>query len=103
MRKLIISSVLLLQACSATGFQTRCYEVVGDPDGTRLILEENPSQPKLTVTDPVGGEDVEGFGTLEDGVFVFPDGTRLNYNDEKAWYTNSDFVAGIEATAVTCE
>lgn len=93
---------LFLLACSS-GLEARCYEIVGDPDGTQLILEEDGSNAKLTITDPVGGQPVEVMGRLEDGAFVYDDGTLLNYNAEKAWYSNNDFLVGIEGTAVTCD
>lgn len=92
----------LLVACTS-GFETRCYEIVGDPDGTQLILEEEEGMGKLTITDPVGGQPVEVLGILEEGAFVYEDKTRLNFNDEKAWYSNNDFLAGIEAMPVTCD
>lgn len=101
--KKIFLAALLLTGCSTSGFETRCYEIVGDPDGTQIILENEGEFGKLTITDPVGGEPVEVLGDLTEGVFAYADGTHLNFNDEKAWYSNSDFLEGIEATAVTCD
>lgn len=102
MKKIFIL-FLLLMACTFTGFEKRCYELVGDPDGTQLILEKEGDYGKLTITDPVGGEPVEGLWGFEEGAFVHEDGTRLNYNEERAWYSNNEFLDGIEGTAVSCE
>ncbi|QQR54511.1 hypothetical protein IPG41_04930 [Candidatus Peregrinibacteria bacterium] len=83
---LMLCAVFLLVACQPVSFNVRCYEIVGDPDGTRLIIDESPSAPMLTITDPVGGQPVEVPGRLEEGIFVYPDGSHLNYNEERAWY-----------------
>ncbi len=101
--KKIFLAALLLTACSTSGFETRCYEIVGDPDGTQIILEKEGEFGKITITDPVGGEPTVGLWNFEEGAFVYADGTRLNYDDERAWYTENDFLAGIEGTAVTCD
>lgn len=108
MKKIFLLPLLLI-ACSS-GLETRCYELVGDPDGTQLILEGQGESGKLTITDPVGGQPVEALGTIEEGVFTYTDaalvdydGTRLNFNEEKAWYSNSEFLEGLEGTRVTCD
>lgn len=95
-------SVLLFTACSGQASNLKCYAIVDDPDGTQIIINEEAAQ--VTITDPVGGEDLVVLGRFEEGVFVYPDGSRLNYNDEKAWFAaNESLVGGIEAVSTVCE
>lgn len=97
-----LSLVLLITACSGQASNLKCYAIVDDPDGTQIILDEEAAQ--ITITDPIGGEDLVVLGRFEEGVFVYPDGSRLNYNDEKAWFAaNEPLVGGIEAVSTVCE
>lgn len=103
MKKYLLVMSLFIASCSSEGaFKKVCYELIDDPDGTTLILEEIDSVPTLTITDPVGGEPVVGIGEIVDGVFVLYDGTKLHFNDEKAWYEGAELVDGLEAKAVDC-
>ena len=103
MKKYYLIMFLLISSCSSgNSFQKVCYELIDDPDGTTLILEEIESVPTLTITDPVGGEPAVGTGEIQDGAYIFPDGTKLHFNDEKAWYEGVELVDGLEAKAVEC-
>ena len=103
MKKYLFLSLIFLSACSYDeSYAKSCYKLLDDPDGTMLILEEINSIPTLTITDPIGGEPVVATGEFRDGAFIFPDGTKLYFNDEKAWYEGVELVDGIQGKSVAC-
>jgi hypothetical protein len=101
--KKILSFLLLalaLSACDSALASSRCFYVA---DGaTTIVLEENLTPPQITLVTP-GEEDLVVTGEMRDGFFVYPDGTELHFDDEKAWFENQTFLEGIEAPSVACE
>jgi hypothetical protein len=90
---------------------TRCYELVEDSSRTVIRVEparnaNNPEGGQVTVYSYAGG--AQEFapettaGRLEDGAFVYGDGTRLALTDTSLTWPQDSMLKGAVFTATGC-
>ncbi len=98
---LIIVLSLFLASCSSLASAKQCYFI--EDGATTLVFEEKgeTGTPQVTLQSP-GEEDLVVVGEMQDGVFVYADGTHLNFSEDKAWYSNQPMLDGTEALKIDC-
>jgi len=69
---------------------------------TRLTVTDGRPRPSLTVEGPHGEDRVVTYGILDGDSFIYPNGARFHWDDEKAWWTGKAVSVGITAHRVDC-
>jgi len=97
--------LLLLSSCSSGLIldNRNCYFSEDSEGGFYLIFDEKGRpQPNLKITGPNDEDPVVVYGIIEDGAFIYPDGHKMHFDEERAWGSEGSFIEGIEALAIEC-
>jgi hypothetical protein len=83
----------------------RCFELREGDVVTTLVVEDAQGG-RVTVYERKAGADVAPpqttLGRLEEGAFIYADGTRLSFDDAKLTWPEGSLLPGVVFTACPC-
>lgn len=106
MKKLSLCFLFIFLSSCSSGVladDRDCYFSDDSEGGFYLIFdEEGTPQPNLKITGPNDEDPVVVYGPIENGYFLYPDGHKMYFDEERAWGSEGSLIEDIEALAIEC-
>ena len=103
---LLLGGALACGTLSGGESMKRCFSKKDGERDVILVIEDGQPQPSITVYERLEGKDLappmKTYGRLEPGAFVYADGTRLVFDDQRLTWPENSLLAGAVYPASAC-